>query len=66
MTALVAIGWAAATVVSIILIGATWGNIMLVAMFPEGHRWWMPWSRIATLALFAVLVLLHPFGGFGK
>jgi hypothetical protein len=40
-----------------------WGNVMLVQMFPEGRRWWMPWSRLAALLPFAALVHFHPFGG---
>jgi len=61
MTAIIAIAWSAGVVVSIYLIDMTWGNSMLVGMFPEGWRWWMPWSRLASLAIFAALVHFHPF-----
>lgn len=61
MTALWAILWVAGLVVSTFGIYVTWGNAMLVGMFPEGRRWWMPWARLASLTLFAAVVLLHPF-----
>lgn len=62
MSALIGIAWAFGVLVSSLLIYMTWGNIMLVQMFPEGRRWWMPWSRLAALCVFAVVVLFHPFG----
>lgn len=61
MAALLGIGWAALLLVSIGLIYVTWGNAMLVAMFPEGRRWWMPWARLAALAAYSAVVLIHPF-----
>lgn len=64
MTALVGIGWAAALLVSVFIVHVYVGNANLVAMFPEGHRWWMPWSRLLSLALFAAVVLANPFNGW--
>jgi hypothetical protein len=62
MSALLAIGWAAGLLASIAGIYLTWGNAQLVSMFPEGWRWWMPWTRFLALAVFAAIVLIHPFG----
>lgn len=62
MTALVGIGWAALLLIAVLGIYATWGNAQLVAMFPEGRRWWMPWTRLVSLGVFAAVVLFHPFG----
>ena len=64
MTAIVAIGWALGLLVSVVIVHATIGNHGLVQMFPEGHRWWMPWSRLAALCLFAAAVLANPFNGW--
>lgn len=61
MTTLFAISWAGAMLFAALLIYMTWGNIMLVQMFPEGQRWWMPWSRLASITVFAAIVLVHPF-----
>jgi len=64
VSALVAIGWAFGLLVSVVLVHAAIGNHGLVQMFPEGWRWWMPWSRLASLALFAAAVLANPFTGW--
>lgn len=63
MTALLAIAWAALVLLAMAGIYVTWGNAQLVAMFPEGRRWWMPWARLASLAAFSAVILCHPFGG---
>lgn len=55
------IAWFVGLLVSIYLIYMTWGNAMLVGMFPEGKRWWMPWSRLISLAVFSAVVLYNPF-----
>lgn len=64
MTALVAIAWAAGLLLSIYIVHVFIGNHGLVQMFPEGWRWWMPWSRLAALAVFAAVVLANPFTGW--
>ncbi len=62
--ALVAIGWFLLLVLSAYIVGAFYGNRDLVNMFPEGRRWWMPWSRMAALGAFAAIVLANPFNGW--
>lgn len=64
MSALVGIGWFVALVVSGYVVLMFVGNLTLVDMFPEGHRWWMWWARLGSLALFAAVILANPFTGF--
>ena len=64
MSALVAIGWAVALIVSAWIVRMFMGNADMVAMFPEGRSWWMPWSRLLSLAIFAAVVLANPFSGW--
>jgi hypothetical protein len=33
----------------------------MTQMFPEGRRWWLLPSQIASLGMFAACVLCHPF-----
>jgi hypothetical protein len=61
MIAVYAITWFAGLLVSTALLHFTFGNAMLVSMFPEGRRWWFWPSRIAAMLVFAGLVHLHPF-----
>lgn len=61
MSALIGILWFVAMLVSIGLIYMTWGNAMLVQMFPEGRKWYDMPSRLASLAVFAAVVHFHPF-----
>lgn len=64
MSAVVAIVWATVLLIAAGFVSMAFGNQGLVAMFPEGQRWWMPWSRLLALALFAAAVLANPFNGF--
>jgi hypothetical protein len=61
INALVGIGWAMLLLAATVVIYWTWGNAQLVAMFPEGHRWWMPWARLLALAIFAAVAIFNPF-----
>jgi hypothetical protein len=61
MSASLAIGWAFALIVSVWVVFQTVGLARMVAFFPEGRRWWMFPAQIASLALFAIIVLKHPF-----
>lgn len=61
MTALIAIAWFIGMYVSIIIVFNTVGSRLMVAYFPEGHRWWMLPAQLASLALFAALVHFNPF-----
>lgn len=61
MQALYTIGWFLALVVSILAVFKLVSMAGLTMMFPEGRRWWhLPMQAIA-LAVFAVVVLCHPF-----
>jgi drug/metabolite transporter superfamily protein YnfA len=33
----------------------------MVQFFPEGRRWWMLPAQLVSLAIFAAVVLNHPF-----
>lgn len=61
MSAVLGISWAIMLIIAAQAIRVTYGNAGLVAMFPEGRRWWMPWSRLLALAVFAAVVLWNPF-----
>lgn len=61
MTALLAIGWAFATLFSVVMIYASFSNRGLTQMFPEGRRWYHAPLRLLSLALFAALVLFNPW-----
>lgn len=61
MMALGAIVWFVSLLASVATIALTFGNIEITHMFPEGKRWWHFWSRLGALALFAGVVLIHPF-----
>ncbi len=37
------------------------GLSYMVNMFPEGRRWWLFPVQLLTMAVFAVVVLYHPF-----
>jgi hypothetical protein len=64
MSAMLIISWFVALLVSMALVHIAIGNHGLVTMFPEGHRWWMPWTRHASLVVFAAVVLANPFNGW--
>jgi len=63
MSAVIAILWFLALLASVQLVFWCCGVRGLVQMFPEGNRWWILPACFASLAVFAVVVLLHPFGG---
>lgn len=62
MNAVIAIGWAVALAVSVMAIFALVGMHGMVSFFPEGRRWWQLPAQLLSLALFAAVVLNHPFG----
>lgn len=64
MGALIAIGWALGLLCTVFGIYVTWGDAQLVNMFPEGRRWWRPWTRLIALTVFAAVVLANPFQGW--
>jgi len=61
MNAITAIGWFIALIVSIMCIFSMVGMHGMVSFFPEGRRWWQFPVQLASLALFAVVVINHPF-----
>jgi len=61
MIAVYAITWFAGLLISVALLHLTFGNAMLVSMFPEGQRWWFWPSRIAAMLFFSAVVHFHPF-----
>lgn len=62
MNALLTIGWAGWLILAVAIVYEFVGLRRLVMMFPEGYRQWMPFAQLGSLAHFAVVVLLHPFG----
>jgi hypothetical protein len=55
------IAWFVVLLVSINLIYSTIGIHYMVSFFPEGKRWYQLPLQLVTLALFATVVLYHPF-----
>lgn len=63
MNAMYAIGWFIAAVISTVIVFQVIGFSGIVRVFPEGKRWWHLPAQLGSLAFFAAVVLLHPFGG---
>ena len=61
MAHLFAIGWALWLLAAALGIYGTVGNAALVAMFPEGKRWWHFPSEVIALCHFALVVLYNPW-----
>lgn len=61
MQALMAIGWFVGLIISIGIIRIFSENAGMCRMFPEGFRWWTVPAELASYALFAAVVLFHPF-----
>jgi hypothetical protein len=61
MSAAYAIGWFIAILISIAAIFHLVGMRTMVAFFPEGWRAWQLPAQLASLAVFAAIVLNHPF-----
>ena len=61
MEATLTIIWFIALLISIASIFEFVGMSALTDFFPEGRRWWQLPVQFLTLAIFAVLVLVHPF-----
>lgn len=61
MVAIFGIIWAVGILISTALLYLTFGNAMLVDMFPEGRRWWFWPSRFAAMLFFAAVIHFHPF-----
>ena len=55
------VAWIVALVVAIeiVMIALAYGGLLL--MFPKQRRWWQLPAELAALALFAAVVLNHPF-----
>lgn len=63
MNALYVIIWFIVLLASILAVFEFVGMRTMVNFFPEGRRWWQFPAQIASLAVFAAVVLNHPFGG---
>ena len=61
MSNIQAIFWFIGLLLAIQAIRVTFGWAGLVAMFPEGKRWWMFPVQILSLVFFAVIIRLNPF-----
>jgi len=61
MSALLAIAWFLMLLLAICLIFMLVGLHRMVHMLPEGKRWWLFPSQLASLAFFAALVHFNPF-----
>lgn len=61
MAALFTILWFIALIVSVLSVFHFIGMSGLVNMFPEGRREWMLPAQLLSLAVFAAIVLNHPF-----
>lgn len=53
--------WLGLLLVSICGVFVTVGMRSMVAFFPEGWRWWQTPLQLIMLAVFAAVVLNHPF-----
>jgi len=62
MSSLFAIAWFLMLCMSIFAVFHVIGFSGLTRMFPEGKRWWHLPVQLASLAVFAAVVLNHPFG----
>lgn len=58
---LYALIWAAGLLAAIYLAFTLIGMRSMVAMFPEGWRWWMLPAQLGALAFFALVVLFNPW-----
>jgi hypothetical protein len=58
---LYAIAWFVVLIASIVLVFKFVGFFTMTAVFPEGRRRWHFPVQLASLALFSVVVLNHPF-----
>jgi drug/metabolite transporter superfamily protein YnfA len=63
MSSLYAIGWFLLLAVSILSVFELVGMRTMVNFFPEGRRWWQLPAQLVSLAIFAVIVISHPFKG---
>lgn len=63
MSGLYAIGWFLLLAVSILSVFELVGMRSMVSFFPEGRRWWQLPAQLASLAIFAAIVINHPFQG---
>jgi len=61
MNAFFAIGWAILLPLSMFAVFELIGMNGLVRMFPEGRRWWQFPAQLTALAVFAAIVINHPF-----
>jgi hypothetical protein len=61
MQALLTIVWFLSLLISVDLIFVFVGFSGMTQMFPEGKRWWHFPVQLLTLAIFAAVVLFHPF-----
>ena len=61
MTALLTIIWFIGLILSILGVFHFVGMSGLVNMFPEGRRSWMLPAQLLSLAVFAAVVINHPF-----
>lgn len=62
MSSLFALNWFLMLCVSVVAVFQLIGISSAVSLFPEGRRWWHFPAQIASLAIFAAVVLNHPFG----
>ena len=63
MSSLYAIGWLLLLAVSTLSVFELVGMRLMVNFFPEGRRWWHLPTQLVSLAIFAAIVINHPFQG---
>jgi len=63
MSNLYAICWFLMLAVSILSVFELVGMRSMVNFFPEGRRWWQFPAQFLSLAVFAAIVINHPFQG---
>ena len=61
MNAIYAIGWFLLLAASILAVFELVGTRLMVTFFPEGRRWWQLPAQLASLGVFAAIVINHPF-----
>lgn len=63
MSNLYAIVWFLLLAFSILSVFELVGMRSMVNFFPEGRRWWQLPAQLVSLAIFAAIIINHPFKG---
>lgn len=61
MSPLYTLGWSILLLLSMWFVFEAVGMRLMCLYFPEGRRWWQLPLQLVSLAVFAAVVLAHPF-----